>query len=444
MTQIQQTTTPNNTPVSAEDKRIVNDYVKNLMDRGFCKMDECNSAYTKLYNRISREALHVCFLENDFDNWCHANKVAVSYPGSRYIMRTLKHVVGYKFDPRGGEYSTDPRTDLCYVNTFLRYQPHTTDNVLAPIWGEFWERFIVNRKQRHQALQWLSHLFQKPWERPSWHLMWPSEPGMGKGYLLEKILHPLLIHTETANSYSKVMDKFSTMLETGLLVLLDDCKTTSVATQTRLKSILSEERQYIERKMHQGSMVRSYTRFILASNELRPLYLEADERRWLVFDRLVHKEDRTETQAFISKFDAWLQLPGSLDAIYAWFMNYDISDFNHKNPPASEALQKMVELSINVHEEFTANFAKNNLVFTRKELHFAFDADGLSKPKDTHLPNIILSIGYVSKQLQIDRIRSTYYYPAEWDREEVEQYLQAQRNPCASHVQTNNISNCPF
>lgn len=437
--------TPAPTQPSPTDRITLAAYVENLKSRGFCKLDDSTSNQTKLYNRISQESLYACFLENDFDRWCYSNKKSVSYPGSRYIMRTLKHVVGHKFDPRGKEYSTDPTTHLNYVNTYRHYKPTSTGvTVVSPLWDEFWERFIANPLQRHQALQWIGHIFQKPWERPSWHLMWPSVPGMGKGYLLERILHPLLIHTEIANSYGKVMDRFSTMLETALIVLLDDCKTTSDTTQTKLKSILSEERQHVERKMHQGAMVYSYTRFILASNEARPLYLDSDERRWLVFDRLVHRVDRTETQEFITRFDKWLQSPGALDAVYQWFMAYDIENFNHKNPPESDALKEMVAMSVNVHEEFTANYIKDHAVFTRKELLTAFDEDGLSKPKDAHLPNIMLALGYTKAQYQIDGKRATYYFPIGWAREQVEQKVQGVCNTSAIRVQGNNNEGNPF
>ncbi|MDQ1817461.1 DUF5906 domain-containing protein [Massilia sp. CCM 9210] len=436
--------TANPPALSDAEKKTISLYVENLKSRGFCKLDDSASNQTKLYNRNSQASFHTCFLENDFDRWCYANNKNATYPSSRYIMKTLRHVVGHKFDPRGEEYSTAPNTHLTYVNTYRRYKPSSDSVPVSPLWNEFWERFIANPVQRHQALQWLAHLFQKPWERPSWHLMWPSSPGMGKGYLFGNILHPLLTHTEVINSYSRLMDKFSTMLETSLIVLLDDCKTTSDSTQTKLKSILSEERQHVERKTYQGSMVNCYTRFILASNEVRPLYLDSDERRWLVFDRLVHRVDRTETQEFITRFDAWLQSPGALDSIYHWFVTYDIADFNHKNPPESDALKEMVAMSINVHEEFTANYMLDHAVFTRKQLLEAFDEDGLSKPKDSHLPNIMLVLGYTKAQYQIDGNRATYYYPIGWTKEQVEQQVQGLCKPCARPVQDINNANFPF
>jgi hypothetical protein len=406
------TPTPVTPKKTAEEKAVIAEYVANIKARGFCKIDDSVSNQTRLFNRFTNETFFASFLQSDFDRWCDADDKKIAYPGSAYIMRTLVHVVGHKFDPVGGIYSSDAQSGLRYVNICKKYLPASASTDVSPLWPEFWERLIADPAQRHQALQWFAHIFQRPRERPSYHLMWPSDPGTGKGYLLECVLQPLLLHTEIAASYTKVMDRFSTMLETSLLVLLDDCKTTSDATQTKLKSILSEERQHVERKQMQGKMVRSYTRFILASNEARPLYLDPDERRWLVFDRLVHRVDQTETQTFIARLDVWLKSPGALDAVYNWFMAYDLTTgFNHKRAPESRALQAMVALSTNPHEDFAVGFIMDNVVFTLADLQDAFVADGLSKASPAHVPHIMRKLGYTKAQIQIDGIRRTHYFP---------------------------------
>jgi len=398
--------------LTREQKQIIAEYVTDLKQRGFCAIDDSTSNQTRLFNRLTGDTLYATFLESDFDRWCSTKRKEAPYPGSRYLLQGLVHVVGHKFDPRGGEYSTDGQARLTYVNTCRKYQPASTSADVSPLWHEFWERLIPDSVKRGQALQWIAHCFQKPWERPSWHLMWPSEPGIGKGYVVEHILHPLLLHVEVAASYDKVMGRFSTMLETSLLVLLDDCKSASDSTQTKLKSILSEERQYVERKQQQGKMVPSYTRFILASNEARPLYLDPDERRWLVFDRLRHLVDATETQQFIAALDTWVKSSGALDTIHNWFMNYDLTGFNHKRPPESEALKAMLALSVNPHEEFAAGFIEDNEIFTLAELQAAFREDGLPNASPSHVPRIMEKLGYTKSQIQIAGIgRSTYYYP---------------------------------
>ena len=428
------------TPKTPEEKVIYADYTANFKTRGFCKIDDSVSNQTRLFNRFTGETFFASFLQSDFDRWCDANGKKATYPGSSYIMRTLVHVVGHKFDPLGGVYSTDLQSGLRYVNICKKYLPASTLAEVSPLWLEFWDRLIADPVQRHQALQWIAHIFQKPWERPSYHLMWPSEPGTGKGYLLECVLQPLLLHTEIAASYDKVMNRFSTMLETCLLGLLDDCKTSSDATQTKLKSILSEERQHVERKQLQGKMVRSYTRFILASNEARPLYLDPDERRWLVFDRLVHRVDGDDTQAFIARLDGWVKSEGALDAIFNWFMTYDLTGFNHKRAPESKALKAMVALSTNPHEDFAAGFVMDNLVFTLADLQEAFVADGLPKAKPAHVPHIMRKLGYRKAQIQFDGKRPTYYFPMSVEPDQVQGFCKGS----AKAVQESDMRIPPF
>lgn len=428
------------TPINDIDKALIKLYVTHLKERGFCKIDDNASNQTRLFNRYTGDMLYPVFIQNDFDKWCDVNGHNMPYPGANYIMRTLTHVVGHKFDPMGGAYSTDAKSGLSYVNICKKYVPAATDSDVDPLWHEYWERLIADPVQRHQALQWIAHIFQRPSERPSYHLLWPSDPGTGKGYLIESVLQPLLLHTEIAASYEKVMGRFSTMLETSYLVLLDDCKTSSDATQTKLKSILSEERQYVEHKFAQGKMVPSYTRFILASNEARPLYLDPDERRWLVFDRLIHRVDGSETQQFISRLDAWIRSKGALDRVYNWFMQYDLTNFNHKRAPKSKALEVMVALSVNPHEEFTAGFIKDNVAFTLKELQDALLAAGLTKVKPAHVPHIMSKLGYTKSQIQFDGERPMYYYPMNVRPDQV----QGLRNSRARAVQESHMENPPF
>ncbi|UTY57003.1 hypothetical protein [Massilia sp. erpn] len=155
-------------------------------------------------------------------------------------------------------------------------------------------------------------------------------------------------------------------------------------------------------------------------NEARPLYLDPDERRWLVFNKLTHRVDRPETQGFLAKLQEWLHVPGAYDAIHRWFNEYDLTGFNHKNPPTSSALQQMVDLSVNPHEEFAAGFIKDNVVFQLSELQAAFKEDGLPPASPSHVPNIMRKLGYEKAQMLINTKRNTYYFPMGYTREQVQ------------------------
>jgi hypothetical protein len=160
------------------------------------------------------------------------------------------------------------------------------------------------------------------------------------------------------------MGKFSHSLESNMLILLDDTKSKSEHTQTELKSVLSEESQYIERKGEMGEMRRTYARILLASNEKRPLNLDEDERRWFVPSPIRHRIDGDETQAFITDLVGWLESSGSMDALYNWFMTYDLTGFNPKRIQQTSTLREMIDSSTSVEYDLAISFAEAKQVFT--------------------------------------------------------------------------------
>lgn len=323
----------NPVPFTAAEKSIYRDYIKYLKEKGMCKIDDASSKETRLFNRFAKQPQSMSYIENNFPTWLRAQSKKCRMPKISYITRTLAHVVGSQFVPNGGDYWKDSLTDYTYANTYRKYKSASACAEMSPLFMQFIIRLVPDEYERNIFLQWLAHIFQKPQERPSWHIMLTSDAGTGKGFLLEKILHPLLHHTQVIASYARITGQFSTTLSDNLFVLLDDCKSKSEATQTALKSFLSEERVYEERKNQQGGMTKTYTRFMLASNEQIPLAFDKDERRWVPLTRAFHAVSRDETQAHIKKLSDWLDQPGSLEAVHHFFMTYSLEGFNPKSPP---------------------------------------------------------------------------------------------------------------
>ena len=388
-------------PTDAEEI-ILAEYVKRLKERGFCKIDDAASIQTRLFNRFDKKTRHFPFIKNDFSKWLRKTSQKCEYRSVDYIVETLTHIVGSKFVPKDVTFYTDPLTDCTYANTYRAYKPQSDCTELSPLFLEYLERLAPIPEERHIFVQWMAHLFQHPEQRPSWHIMLRSEPGTGKGFLLQNILHPLLNHTSVVADYSKVMGRFSGVLADNTLVLLDDCKARSDATQTQLLSVLSEDRAYVEKKNIDGGMEDTFTRFILASNEAKPLTLEASERRWYIPARLEHRKDRYETQAFIKKLYGWLALPGSLDAVYYYFMSYPLEGFDHKCVLDSDGLRQIVGLSKSPYADFLEGFIKEHKVFTYVELVDAITTEKLTKPGDAHLVHLLREVGYEKTQPRID------------------------------------------
>jgi hypothetical protein len=399
------------------EKVTIAEYSARLRERGFCRIDTPAYNRIQLFNRYAdeRDAVRsLAYVEEDFSDWLQRTGKDCQFRSASYIVRTLPLIVGTKFSPSGNDFYLDERTGLEYANTYRRYRPSSSSAHVSPLFHEFFERLAPSEVERTVLLQWLGHLFQRPQERPSWHILIPSDPGTGKGFMLESILHPLLHHTTVARSFKTVMGQFSSVLENSLLVLLDDCKSSSDSTQTQLKSILSEERQYVEKKHQQGAMVPTYTRFILASNERRALYLEADERRWFVLARAVHRVDREETQAFIAQLAQWLKVPGSLCQVWNYFQGISLERFNAKAVPESQGLAAMVAMSKSQCAVLLEDFVSDHPVFLYADFLRAIKDEGLSRPSDNQLPHLLRDVGYESTRLRLPQFggeKRKVYHP---------------------------------
>lgn len=411
-----------NRKLTDEELAMHREYVKSLKDRGFCTLDDASALQTRLLNHKDGRIYPVSFIGNDFRSWLRGTGRKCSNRSPAYVLSSLVPVVGQKFDPSQGLYVRDGRTGCTFANTFKRYEPTTECREVSPLLPEFFKRLFPDEEACHSVLQWVAHMFQHPEERPSWHVLLSSEQGTGKGFLVNTILQPLLAgRAFTAFAYSQVMGRFATVWEDNMLVHLDDCKSGSDATQTKLKSLLSEPRVYVERKGLQGQMTDTYARVILSSNELRPLILDQGERRWYAPTRLVHRHDRKETQGHIQKLADWLKLPGSYDATYRWFMAYDLTGFNSKSVPDSAGLTAIVEMSKSPLLEFIEGFVQERPVFNRSELLDGIADARLTRPGDRELPHLIREIGYDKRKLRPSPGAAPVwlYFPAAMPEDEV-------------------------
>ena len=262
-------------------------------------------------------------------------------------------------------------------------------------------RLFNDEEERHMVTQYISHLIQQPDIRPSFHILLTSDTGCGKGFLYSEILRPLLANqTMLINTYNRLTSQFSSVLDSNLLLFLDDCKAKSESTMTMIKSLMTESTQCIEEKGYQQKMVNSYTRFILASNSKRPLVIAANERRWYAPKYITHKLNLLETQKFIETVSNWLLLPDSLPAIYNYLAGFDIADFNPKHCKRTDTLLQMIEWSCNPINAVLNDFLENKLYFTFKDVQDHLETSGYKSVKNSVVTDSLRQQDYESKRIK--------------------------------------------
>jgi hypothetical protein len=171
-------------------------------------------------------------------------------------------------------------------------------------------------------------------------------------------------------------------------------------------------------------MVRTYTRFILASNQPNPVGHEHNERRWYVPKPMRHRVSPEETQEFIERVAQWLDNdPTALDRIYNWFMVFRLEDFNPKHVKQSETLREMIGASKDPLDEFYADFIAERRIFKYSELVDAIEAAGFTRQKDTAIAAALTAHGLKNAPFRIGDKRPRFYCPEGTTQAEVEAHF---------------------
>lgn len=421
---------------TASEKATINQYQAALSEGGYYKIFDASSAYPRLISKDDPlKLLPLSFLPSDFNDWCKetSNKRPLKAPSEIYLAQPLLSVTGTIFKPNGEALVRAKQSRHRYINTYKEYQPERDPLELSPIFVEFMSSLFPDKSERHIFTQYISHTLRYPQVRPSWHVMLLSETGTGKGFLFGDILTPLLCkQTSLVRKYSDILGKFSTIMEESLIVLLDDCKTNRESTQTELKSLMTEERVYTERKGSQGSMVSTYTRMILASNEDAPLFLNDSERRWWVPKRLgyshelIGKEGRDDRKALVQRLSDWLKLDGALESVHQHLIEYDLTGFDPKCAPECDTLNEIIAKSETVEQTFAHDFLHNHpaKVVKSAELQKAFTDAGMNKPGNNSIRYLFEYCKYRQDTLTINGSRTRFWFPSSMSNKEAAAILE--------------------
>lgn len=303
-----------------------------------------------------------------------------------YIVAALPHVVGYTYTPLAGGYVTHSKAaNTKLLNKYL--QPQQSIQAVTNIkpFTDYLERMFPVDKERHVITQWLAHLFQRPEQRPSWHLLITSDHGTGKGYLYKEVLFPLLdgMTSKCETSYAPLFDKHSHHLNCTQLCILDDCvETGKKDTYDKMKSLLSEEFTTYEQKYLDPRTIPVFTRIISNNNPVRPFRVPEEDRRWFAPKYIELPQDGVSTSVYLNLMDEYLENEDGLNQIYNYFMSYSLEGFNHKETYQTDTLLDIIGLSVSTMEQEVADWINKTVVFKSEDLVSRFsDFPDLARSK---------------------------------------------------------------
>ena len=172
--------------------------------------------------------------------------------------------------------------------------------VLKPkVWLAMEKLWFPNKpKEADIFTDWLSMVVTYPDYRTRWTPVIRSVHGIGKGTLVQEVLRPLLgAHTVKELDYKRTVGSFSGELFLNRLIVMNEVEATSPEQYNRLKTIVSDDYHFVERKGEQAFDAKMTFATLMFSNKEKPLTIPKGDRRYWLPDFIEYPAIWGETDA---------------------------------------------------------------------------------------------------------------------------------------------------
>jgi len=195
-----------------------------------------------------------------------------------------------------------------------------------------------------------------------------SEQGAGKGTLL-KIIAAMIgedKYFETTSPSRDVWGDFNGRMANTFLINFDElCKKESIASEGKIKGLITNPRMTINEKGVKQYSIVSYHRFIGTTNHKDPFKTEKDDRRNLIArasDELIGNFD------YFNKINEYINDINAIKTCYEYFKSIpDMVNFNKMKMPVTEYQQDLKDSNISPIELWVKSFVLDNYYETEVE-----------------------------------------------------------------------------
>lgn len=174
--------------------------------------------------------------------------------------------------------------------------------------------------QQELALKLLAYKAQNPGQKVPLALVLVGTQGCGKS-LWAKIVREAFAPYGAVISSKALLSEFNGWIESSLMCVIDEAQSVHLTKGAdTLKSLISDERQYLNDKFRKARQVTSYTMYILTSNDRRVAAYSGDDRRMVVIDCPDKRED-----AFYDRVLDWQRNSDGPKRLLSYLLNYDLA-----------------------------------------------------------------------------------------------------------------------
>ena len=212
-------------------------------------------------------------------------------------------------------------------------------------------------------LAWIADIFQHPAQKPGTALVLVGTTGIGKTFLGEHILGPIIgeKHYVQTNSVEALTGNFNAPFGNKLLIQCDEAiNPRQRAVAARLKSLITDKVQRIEPKGIDAHFVPNHARLLFTTNEEDAIFLNQgyDDRRYTVLEPSAC--EKGNVKEYWLPFLAWLAKPETLPRIHRHLLDHEYDKTLIRAPLQTEAKERMQQRNWDPFEAWVAEMLSRN------------------------------------------------------------------------------------
>ena len=283
----------------------------------------------------------------------------------RKFVNVFQEWLGWTQANRKGVVVFDPSPNASGrdYNLWTGYQAASFGIIQSDHYLDTWNEYLYNALAPGEAdaaeyiENWLAQMIQIPWFKPGVAVAVASKgKGTGKSILAEMVRNMIGKHYIRIFAKHQLIGQFTGHLADKMFANVEEsCFVGDSAANNALKNLITSETQVVENKGKDAYEVNSFIRLYVTSNEDHFVNASGDERRWLIVnnDRSRYKQN-TE---FFGKLAMSNSRTGEIHkdriaTLYQHLLTKDISDFDVRRVPDTEAMRTQKKLSASPMEMF--------------------------------------------------------------------------------------------
>ena len=206
-----------------------------------------------------------------------------------------------------------------------------------------------NQEYFEYLIKWMARAVQNPAQQGQVAVVMRGGKGSGKGVTAKYFGLLFGRHYMHISNPSHLVGNFNSHLKDVIVLFADEAfYAGDKKHESVLKMIVTEDTIPIEQKHIDVEPYPNYLHLIMAANDSHVIRATGDERRYFVLEVLNNKQQNTE---YFAAIDSQM-MSGGLEALLFHLQSFDLTDFDVRSAPQTDALRNQKSLSLSFDEEW--------------------------------------------------------------------------------------------